>query len=49
MLGVDDRLLSVGQIAFAPRPSARMSREAAERVSGYGLLIRSGTVSAVAP
>jgi hypothetical protein len=43
-LGTDDGLASAGPLNFSLRPVPRFSPEAAERLAGYGLFARSGTV-----
>jgi hypothetical protein len=42
MLGLDDGISSVGPLSFSPRTPARLSPEAEDRVTGLGLLKRSG-------
>ena len=42
MLGLDDGVASLGIVSFSLRTPARLSPEASDRVSGIGLLKRSG-------
>ena len=44
-LGADDNIQAAGPISFSLRSVPRFSPEAAERVAGFGLYARSGTVS----
>jgi hypothetical protein len=44
MLGADDGIASFGDVSVSLRAIPRLSAEAVERVAGYGLYARSGTV-----
>lgn len=44
MLGADDAVAVAGPISFSMRQPPRFAAEAAERLAGWGLYARSGTV-----
>jgi hypothetical protein len=45
MLGADDNIASTGNVSFSLRPLPRMSIDAAERLSGLGLIVRAPMAS----
>lgn len=45
LIGADDGLTSIGELAFSARPLPRLGARVLEELAGFGLLARSGTVA----
>jgi hypothetical protein len=47
LVGAQDNIASLGSITFRPGPLPRIGPRVPEELAGHGLIIRSGTVTAV--